>query len=286
MTGGRRPPGLSFLKWVGGKTRYASLLASLVPDDFGTYREPFSGSAALFFELKPDNAVLSDANEELVECFVSIRDQPERVMELLDEMPKTKDFYLQLRSTSPSNLSSAERAARVVYLNKQGFRGLWRVNKKGEFNVPWGDVANRSLYDRDTISRCAELLKSVEIACWDFEQALQKAEAGDFVYLDPPYVPAGGWADFKRYTPGQFHADDHYRLEAAMRSAAEAGVHVLMSNSNTPLVHEIWRDWQISVMSTVRDVNIDVTNRASTDVLVSSFPVTVRGEIDSAATSR
>ncbi len=264
---------LSYLKWAGGKTRYASTLAALAPADWhGAYREPFAGSAAVFFEVRPENACLSDANRELITCHQQVAADPHILMDLLDAMPRTRETFEQVRSADPATLSAEVRAARVIYLNKQCFRGLWRVNKKGRFNVPWGGYGeSRSLYDRDTLLRSSKLLQGAEIRCEDFADALARAGAGDLVYCDPPYVPLGGWADFKRYTSGQFHEADHRRLEAAMRSGANSGAHVMATNSDTPLVREIWSDWQMWRMPTVRDISIDSSRRESYDLVITSY---------------
>ena len=262
---------ISYLKWVGGKTRYAATLCSMFPDDFDRYFEPFVGSGAVYLTLRPELATLSDANQELVVCHQQVASSPESVMTLLDAMPKTKERFHEIRAQDPASLTETERAARVIYLNKQCFRGLWRVNRKGQFNVPWGDVPERALYDRDTVLRCSQLLRQAEIRSMDFEEALAEAGDRDLVYLDPPYVPLGGWADFKRYTPGQFHEEDHRRLEAAMASARDRGAHVVMTNSNTDLVREIWADWHIERLETVRDISIDSRSRASSDLIISSY---------------
>lgn len=267
---------VSYLKWAGGKTRYADVLAGLRPPGWEgrVYREPFVGSAAVFFELAPATAVLSDANPELVVCHTAIRDDPEQVMARLDRMDRTKEFFAAVRSQDPGTLDTVERAARLIYLNKMCFRGLWRVNKRGQFNVPWGNYGtSRVLYDREVVLRSSRALQTAVIDELDFETAIDLADPGDFVYLDPPYVPLGGWADFKRYTPGQFHEADHRRMEVAMRRAADRGAHVMMTNSDTPLVREIWDGWHMWEMPTARDININPSKNArqSVDLVVTSY---------------
>jgi DNA adenine methylase len=259
------------LKWAGGKTRYASTLVRLAPDFTGSYREPFLGSGAVFFELKPQSAVLSDANEELVVCFRAVAAAPESVMARLDEMPNTPEYFAGVRRQHPRDLSDLDRAARVVYLNKTSFRGLWRVNRRNEFNTPYG-AYDRPYYNRSTLLRAAKALTGVDIRLADFEQAVDEAEMGDWVYCDPPYVPLGGWADFKRYTPGQFGEDDHVRLFEAMRRAAGRGVFVAMTNSNTPFVRDLFgSDFRIFRLATRRDINLTAVSRASSDLVVTNY---------------
>jgi DNA adenine methylase len=261
----------SFLKWAGGKTRYASALTGLAPDFSGTYREPFLGSGAVFFELRPAAAVLSDANTELVVCFQQVRHRPDEVMALLDTMPNTAENFERVRRRDPAELSELERAARVIYLNKTGFRGLWRVNRKGQFNVPYG-AYDRPYYNRETLSRAAEALAAATIQETDFEAAVDAAQAGDWVFLDPPYVPLGGWADFKRYTPDQFGEPDHWRLCAAMRRADRRGVHLMLTNSDTAFVREVFGPYfRQRRLATRRDINLVTANRGSWDLVFTNY---------------
>ncbi|MBL7487814.1 Dam family site-specific DNA-(adenine-N6)-methyltransferase [Frankia sp. AgB1.9] len=268
---GRAPGERSFLKWAGGKTRYAGTLVALAPEFSGTYREPFLGSGAVFFELRPARAVLSDANGELVVCFQQVLQQPRELMALLDTMPNTAEYFERTRRRDPAELSELERAARVIYLNKTSFRGLWRVNRKGEFNTPYG-AYDRPYYNRETLSRAAEALSGAAVAETDFETAVDAAEAGDWVFLDPPYVPLGGWADFKRYTAGQFGAQDHVRLCAAMRRADRRGVHLMLTNSDTDFVRELFGPHFHELrLPTRRDINLVGRNRGSWDLVFTNY---------------
>ena len=261
----------SFLKWAGGKARYASTLVKLAPTFPGVYREPFVGSAAVFFELRPRQAVLSDANEDLVTCFRVVREDPEAVMSRLDEMPNNKEYFEGVRSQAPEELSDVDRAARVVYLNKTSFRGLWRVNKKGQFNTPYG-AYDRPLYNRETLLRASNALNVATIRHSDFEEELDVAEAGDWVFLDPPYAPLGGWADFQRYTAGQFSEADHVRLCEAMRRADARGVFVTMTNSDTEFVRDVYGPHFKSVrLATRRDINLKAAARGSWDLVMTNY---------------
>lgn len=264
----------SFLKWVGGKTRYAPTLAALAPAQFKTFREPFMGSAALYFQMQPARAVLSDANGELVRAFWAVQSDPEKVMTILDAVDDTKATYQEIRSCDAQNLSDIERGARLIYLNKRSFRGLWRVNRKGQMNTPWGEYLDRPLYVREMIIACSAALDGVKVLEQDFEPALNAAQPGDFVYVDPPYVPDHErvYSDFKRYTPGQFHDGDHERLAAAMKRAADRGAYVLMSNSDNPTTRSIFADFDLTSMATRRDVNLGASvARASRDLLACNY---------------
>ena len=265
------PSERSFLKWAGGKTRYASTLVALAPDYGGIYREPFLGSGAVFFELRPSAAVLNDANSELVICFQQVRENPHGVMTLLDEMPNTPEYFEQTRRRSPAQLSDLERAARVIYLNKTSFRGLWRVNRRGEFNTPYG-AYNRPYYNRNTLLRASKALTDASILESDFTGAVDDALPGDWVYLDPPYVPLGGWADFKRYTPDQFGESDHVRLCEAMRRADARGVFVTLTNSDTDFVREVFGPYFHTMrLATRRDINLISGRRGSWDLVLTNY---------------
>ncbi|MFJ2905447.1 Dam family site-specific DNA-(adenine-N6)-methyltransferase [Streptomyces sp. NPDC091279] len=276
MSSIRQAEGKSFLKWAGGKTRYADQLAKIAPPSHKRYFEPFMGSAALFFELGPNVALISDTNTELVICFQQVTENPEKVMDLLDEMPNNREFYNRERAKDIEALSHCERAARVIYLNKTGFRGLWRVNRKGGFNVPYG-AYDRPYYNRSTLLAASAALQDVDIQARDFEDALKETREGDWVYLDPPYIPLGGFSDFKRYTSDQFGEEDQRRLAAAMHEATARGVFLTMTNSDTPLAREIFAGFQVARMATRRDINLQSQSRQSWDLVFTNYACTLPG---------
>jgi DNA adenine methylase len=267
-----RSEGRSFLKWAGGKTRYADVLVSVAPPFGGCYWEPFMGSAAVFFELRPSSAVLSDLNPELVFCFRSVARDPHAVMAKLDEMPNTREYFESVRRQVPEGLSETERGARVIYLNKTSFRGLWRVNRRGEYNVPYG-AYDRPYYNRDIVLAASQALRGVEIVESDFESQLSRAATGDWVFLDPPYIPEGGYSDFKRYTAGQFHDEDHERLAQVMRDAAQRGVFVTLTNSDTEATRAIFKGFNVIRMATRRDINLQGSKRSSSDLVFTNYEI-------------
>jgi len=259
-----------FLKWAGGKTRSAAELVRLAPPFTGAYIEPFMGSAAVFFELAPERAILSDANEELVICFQEVARDPHALMGLLDAMPNARDFYLDVRAQDPTRLTLTERAARVIYLNKTGFRGLWRVNARGRFNVPYGEY-DRPYYNRDNVLRASKALAVAEVRCADFAAVLGEARASDWVYLDPPYVPDRVWGDFKRYTPEQFYDEDHDRLALLIRTLDERGIYVMLTNSDTPTVTKVFRGFRRRRLATRRDIHLKAAERESIDLVITNY---------------
>jgi DNA adenine methylase len=266
----------SFLKWAGGKTRFASTLAEMEPAYSGSYREPFMGSAAVFFALGPDRAVLSDVNEDIVVAFREVKRDPFAVMDLLDELPNNKKYFHRARRIDRTALSGPERAALVIYLNKTCFRGLWRVNSRGEFNVPYGDY-KRPYYNRDTLLNASKTLQNATIRHWTYTKALDAAKSGDWLYLDPPYVPTGAWGDFTRYTPDRFPIDEHKRLADEIRSLDERGVHFVLTNADTPLVRQLYKGFPQWVLATRRDIDLRSHKRASRDLVVANYEDFVRG---------
>jgi DNA adenine methylase len=259
-----------FLKWAGGKARSASALVRMAPPYSGTYWEPFMGSGAVFFELAPELAVLADANEELVVCFQQIARDPHAVMDALDTMPNTKEFYLEARAQNPASLGVVERAARVVYLNKTGFRGLWRVNRQGRFNVPYGQY-ERPYYNRDNLLRASKLLATARVVRADFTELLPQVREGDWVYLDPPYVPDRKWGDFKRYTADQFPHEKIEHLARLMREADERGAFVMLTNSDTETVRCVFHSFKVKRLATRRDIHLKSAERDSTDLIITNY---------------
>ncbi|ONI83841.1 DNA adenine methylase [Saccharothrix sp. ALI-22-I] len=268
--------GRSFLKWAGGKTRYVDQLVAIAPPYRGRYFEPFMGSAAVFFAHRPAEAFLSDSNQELVVCFQVVARDPAVVMQHLDRMPNSRDFFEEVKSLEPEELTAAERAARVIYLNKTSFRGLWRVNKKGRFNAPYG-AYDRPYYNRNVLLAAAKALAFAEISTNDFEVQLQRAKPGDWVFLDPPYIPVGGFSDFKRYTAEQFGCADHERLAAAMRDASSRGVFLTLTNSNTDETKNTFAEFDVFEMPTRRDINLQSTKRVSSDLVFTNYKINSPG---------
>lgn len=270
-----KAPLRSFLKWAGGKTRSATTLASLSPDDgYETYLEPFCGSAAVFFAVRPRRACIADANEDLIVCLRQVADDAESVMARLDEWPNTKQFFLKVRAWDAASLDDSTRAARVVYLNKTAFRGLWRVNRSGQFNAPYG-AYNRPVYNRDTLLAASQALRGHSIVHADFRDVLLKASAGDWVYLDPPYVPDRKWGDFTRYTAGQFGPEDQVALAEMLGQLDRDGVRWLLSNSDTPLVRELYSAFSVQSLATRRDITLQSADRKSVDLVISNYPLPV-----------
>jgi DNA adenine methylase len=264
-----------FLKWVGGKGQLLGQMGPLLPPRYGRYFEPFVGGAALFFSLRPPRATLTDVNAELVDCYRAVREHVEDVIHALDQHRYEEEHYYAVRAKDPAVLSLAARAARTIFLNKTGFNGLYRVNRSGRFNVPFGRYVNPGFRHPDSLANlraCARALRDVTIEVRDFTDVLRRARAGDFVYFDPPYVPVSTTSDFTSYVPGGFGADDQARLAGVFAKLAAKGVHVMLSNSDTPEVRALYARFRIDRVLASRSVNSNVTRRGKVgEVVVRSF---------------
>lgn len=257
------------MKWAGGKTQLLPQLTAAAPATYGRYIEPFLGGGAFYFHLRPAQAVIADSNGELIAMYRAVAADADAVFEALQVMEHTEEFYYQVRALDWTTLTATEAAARTLFLNRTCFNGLYRVNRKGQFNVPFGRYTKLSLPDLAQLRSAAGVLRSAEIIQGDYLDVLGRyASPGDLVFLDPPYVPVGLYSDFKRYTKEQFSEDDHRRLAAEVRRLAGLGCHVLLTNSNHPLVHELYEGFTVEVIPTKRFINSRGNGRTGEDALV------------------
>jgi len=219
-----------FLKWAGGKRWLVNRHSNVFPDFNGRYFEPFLGGGSVFFHLAPKTAFLSDANGTLIECYQQIRDEHETVVEILEDHQKKhcKDYYYETRSAKFENPSY--RAAQFLYLNRTCWNGLYRVNLKGEFNVPIG-TKSTVLFEHDNFSAIAKLLEDTTLSQCDFEKTIDRAEAGDFIFVDPPYTVKHNFNGFLKYNERIFSWEDQVRLRDAVVRASDRGAKVLVTNA-------------------------------------------------------
>lgn len=261
------------LKWAGGKTQLLGEILPKVPKKYGKYIEPFFGGGALFFSLQPDHAVIADSNPELVNLYQVAATQTEALIALLKNHPNTSEHFYETRSLDWTALSPVEAAARTIYLNRTCFNGLYRVNKSGQFNVPFGRYANPRICDESGLHAASVTLRDVNIRSGDYKQVLSDtAERGDFIFLDPPYLPISEYSDFKRYTKEQFYEEDHVELAKEVKRLHDRGCHVILTNSNHPLVHELYGSFQIEVVQTKRHISCNGAKRTGEDVIVTIPP--------------
>jgi DNA adenine methylase len=268
-----------FLKWVGGKSQLLPELIAAVDraDGFNRYHEPFVGGGALFFELYRKNrlrkqAWLSDNNPRLIEAYQGVKDDVEKLIALLEKHKArhSHDYYYEMRANVPK--SSVERAARIVYLNKTCYNGLFRENSKGIFNTPIGTYTNPQICDEENLRAVSAALAKAKIEQRHFEAVLEKAKPGDLVYFDPPYHPVSKTASFTAYAQGGFGEDSQRLLARTFADLAGRGVKVLLSNSMTDLIAELYTDFTIEVVQATRNVNSKAGRRGKIEeALISNF---------------
>ena len=283
-----------FLKWAGGKSKLVPELLARVPADVATYHEPFLGGGALFFALgsatrgsatrgsatrgsatlRPAHAVLSDVNYDLVTAYEVVRDDVRGLVRALGRHAKQHavrglDYYLEVRASTPR--SDVARAARLVYLNKTCFNGLWRVNKQGKFNVPMGKFKTPpTICDEENLYACSEALRGAAVVCLDFREILPDCEPGDFVYLDPPYYPLSETSSFTAYAKEGFGPVEQRALADEVLALDQRGVDFLLSSPDCPEVRELYQDFKLEEVTMRRNINSVATRRGPVGELLVS----------------
>ena len=264
------------VKWVGGKRQLMFELLKIMPKSYNRYFEPFVGGGALFFELQPENAYISDMNEELINLYSVVRDNVYELIEDLGKHEVSKEYFLEIRNIDRTEqyakLSNIERASRFIYLNRTCFNGMYRVNSKGEFNVPFGHYKNPRIIDENNLLNCSKLLNKTEIKCADFSEILTKVQKDDFVYFDPPYVPLNETSSFTSYTKDGFDIDMQFKLRDVCDELDSMGVKFMLSNSDTKLVNELYANYEIKKVFASRQINANADGRGKiTEVLVRNY---------------
>jgi len=267
-----------FLKWAGGKRQLLAHIEALLPERIDTYFEPFLGGAAVFFRLAAGarfrRAVLADANPELVNCYKAIRNDVGGVIAKLRRYRNDSELYYEVRGRNPARLSPTSRAARLIFLNRCGYNGLYRVNSRGQFNVPFGSYRRPVICDVDKLQAASAALQNAEIVCADFAETLQHVRRGDFVYLDPPYVPLSATSSFTSYAKRNFGSEEQERLADLLRRLATRRVPALLSNSDCVTTRDLYKDFadSLSVVPARRAINSVGHGRGPVDeILVRSF---------------
>ena len=269
-----------FTKWTGGKRQLLGELRSYMPETYGRYFEPFVGGGALFFDLAPEQAVINDFNEELINAYRQIKNNPAELINLLIKHKEnnSKDYYLELRSADRdgriSRMTGVERAARILYMLRVDFNGLYRVNSKNQFNVPYGRYKNPKIVDVDLLYQISEYLNEndIEILQTDFAEAVKDAQTGDFVYFDPPYIPLNETSSFTSYTHEGFSYEEQVRLRDTFKELTERGVYAMLSNSSSPLVEELYKDFNIYFVEAQRTNGAKSSSRGKiSEIIVTNY---------------
>lgn len=267
------------VKWAGGKTKILNQISNYLPKSFINYHEPFVGGGALFFYLYPHlkregaRAYLSDSVEELINLYQVIKEGAGTLISIAKDHVYDESYYYRIRSLNPAVLSNAQRAARILYLNRTCFNGLYRVNSKGQFNVSFGDYIDPVVVDEKVLNNASEAFQLAELFSGDFSLVLDNARNGDFIYLDPPYVPLTATSNFTGYTAGSFGPADHKRLFKVFKKLVDRGCHVMLSNSNTDFVKDLYSGFNMKTVNSKRSINSDATKRgAIKELVVLSYP--------------
>lgn len=262
------------VKWAGGKSWLVPALRPLIPAKMRTYVEPFAGGAAVFFALASETprpfkrAILVDQNEDLVACYRAIKGEVSALLKKLGEYVYDKDMFYAVRALDTSKMSDVERGARLIYLNKTCFNGLWRVNSKGKFNVPFGRMLNPNIKDEKNLLLASKALAHCDIRHGDFASVLADLGPLDFVYFDPPYVPVSKTANFTSYASGGFDEKDQLRLVDAMMKLHDRGVRAVLSNADTEETRALYARFKHDTVLARRSINSNTKRRGPTGELV------------------
>lgn len=265
-----------FLKWVGGKAQLVKTLLQYVPDKINTYFEPFLGGGALFYELYAqrlfNKAVISDSNTNLMDAYFGVRDYTDTVIALLKTYIYEEKFFYKMRAINPATLTIAERAARFIYLNRTCFNGLYRESSKGIFNAPFGRYTNPLICDEENLHKVKRALSAASVKCQDFSDILKKVKTGDFVYFDPPYYPISKTSSFTRYNRLDFDEEAQLKLRDLFAQLSDTGVAAMVSNSNTPFIRKIYKDFNIKKVRANRSVNSKGNKRGKiTELIITNY---------------
>ncbi|WP_418565936.1 DNA adenine methylase [Peptacetobacter sp.] len=269
-----------FLKWAGGKRQLLNQIKERMPKEYNDYYEPFIGGGAVLFELQPEKATINDINISLINVYRQVKDNTEEFIELVKKLDSEmwedgKEYYLDIREKYNDKLLKKEYdlelAALFTFMNKHCFNGLYRVNKKGLFNVPY-NKSRRTSIEEDTVRETAKYLKTVNILEGDFEEACKGAKKGDFIFFDSPYAPLNP-TSFEAYTKEGFDVESHKRLAQLYDELTERGCYCMLTNHNTEFINELYsnKGYRIDVVSVKRMINSDASNRKGEEVIICNY---------------
>ena len=269
-----------FVKWVGGKGQLIEPIKQMIPRDYDTYYEPFVGGGAILFSLKPKKAVINDINKQLINVYEQIRDAPKEVIHTvnqLDSLPCDKDYYGECREIYNHKIQSEELspecAAYMIWINKHCFNGLYRVNSRGSFNVPYNNKESVNSINEANIMNISKYLNEADIMilCSDFEDVCQRITSKDFVYFDSPYVPVSETASFTDYSKGGFKLEDHQRLASLYQRLSGLNIKALLSNNDVDLVRDLYGNYIIEHLNVRRNINSKANKRTGKEVIIRNY---------------
>jgi DNA adenine methylase len=248
-----------FLKWVGGKTQLLPELTAKISQDMETYFEPFLGGGALFFHRIRANSILLDCNQELTNTYNIVKNQVDDLIEDLKQHIFNHEYYYRIRNVDRTkeyeSWSAVKKASRLIYLNKTCFNGLYRVNSKGQFNTPIGRYKNPKIVDEENLRACSQALQKAQVLTGSFLDIEDKITKNDFVYFDPPYAPLNDTSSFTTYTQDGFDATMQLNLRSLCDRLNAKGIRFMVSNSNAPLILDLYKDYKIDYIYATRAIN-------------------------------
>lgn len=268
------------LKWAGGKSQLLPAIKSLLPAQYEHYYEPFIGGAAVLLSVVPQRATINDINGQLVNLYRQLQNSPEEIIDFvnrMDDVTCDKDYYLAMRvkynQKIAANELDSECAALMIWINKHCFNGLYRVNRKGLFNVPYNNKAKGKSIDEENIRAIGAYLRNSEvtITCMDFEDACRNVKRNDFVYFDSPYVPESKTADFTAYAKDGFGITEHERLSQLFKKLDRIGAKLMLSNNDVELVRTLYRGYKFTYIDVKRMINCDATKRVGKEVIITNY---------------
>lgn len=268
------------LKWVGGKRQLLSEICPLIPKKITTYVEPFVGGGAVLFELQPKRAIINDFNKELINTYKVVKEDPHKLLEFLETHDKNncEDYYYEIRSLDRSDdfekMSNIEKAARIIYLNKTCFNGLYRVNQAGQFNSPYGRYKNPNIINRPAVLAMSNYFNNndIKIMQGDYREVLKDLTKGTFVYFDPPYLPISTSSSFTGYTEGGFDEKEQIELKKECDKLSAKGIKFMLSNSDHPTIRELYKNYNITTVQARRAINSKGNKRGEIkEVLVRNY---------------
>ena len=270
-----------FVKWAGGKRKLISQILPHFPKEFNNYFEPFIGGGAVIFEIQNYSNIqkfyISDLNSDLINLYLTVKNKPEKLLSELKIHENNEEYFYKIRNLDRdekifSKLTDIQKASRFLYLNKTAFNGLYRVNSKNQFNVPFGKYKNPNYADSENILKCSQFLKKVNIFNQDFEEFKKLIKKGDFIYFDPPYFPVNKTSSFTSYTQNGFDLSEQKRLLNMMRWIDSIGAYFLLSNAHTEETLDFYKEFKIIEVETGRSINSKAQNRGKIkEILVKNY---------------
>ena len=266
-----------FVKWAGGKRQYLPKILEEAPRQFNSYFEPFVGGGAVLFGLEHNPSFINDINTHLIHTYNEIKHNPNDLIAMLtefDKIPLDAEKYKEFRSTYnqhiTDNIYNTETAALFIFLNKHSFNGLYRVNSKGLYNVPWNKKEFATSFNKENLMDISKFLQDVQLTSQDFETVALKAEKGDFVFFDSPYAPINP-TSFTSYDKTGFKLEDHIRLSKVFRLLNERGVYCMLTNHNTDLIQDLYKDFNIEEINVRRSINSVASKRTGKELIIKNY---------------